>query len=195
MARAMEAFHIVGIPGSLRARSFNRALLRAAAGLVPAGATFEIVELHDVPPYDDDRDENRGGHDTPAAVTRLRERCAAADAMVLASPEYNWGPSGVMKNAIDWLSRPPRESPLHHKAVALMGCSGGPAGTGRAQLQLRQHLQYLTSYVLPEPQVQLGFSRERFDDELRLVDEEAVRLVAEQLEALVRWARAVRELT
>jgi len=190
----MAPFHIVGVPGSLRARSFNRALLRAAAGLVPSGATFEIVELHGVPPYDDDRDENRGGHDTPAAVIDLRARSAAADALVLASPEYNWGPSGVMKNAIDWLSRPPQDSPLRHKPVALMGCSGGAAGTGRAQLHLRQYLAFLATYVLPEPQVQIGFSRERFDDDLRLVDEEAARLVGEQLAALVRWAGVVREL-
>jgi chromate reductase, NAD(P)H dehydrogenase (quinone) len=189
----MPGFLIVGVPGSLRARSYNRALLRAAAGLVPDGASLEIVELHDVPPYNEDHDVHRGGHGMAPSVVHLRERVGAADAVVLASPEYNWGPSGVIKNAIDWASRPPAESPLRHKPVALMGCSGGPAGTGRSQLQLRQYLQSLKAYTLPEPEVQLGFARERFDDELTLIDEEAVALVRAQLEALMRWARALRD--
>jgi chromate reductase len=189
----MAGFHVLGVPGSLRARSLNRALLRAAARLAPDATSVEIFDLHDVPPYDEDRDEHRGGHDTPGAVARLRERLRAADAVVLASPEYNWGASGVIKNAIDWVSRPPAESPLRHKPVALMGCSGGPAGTGRAQLQLRQHLQSLKAYTLPEPEVQLGFAAERFDDALELVDEEVAALVRAQLAALQRWAQALRD--
>jgi chromate reductase, NAD(P)H dehydrogenase (quinone) len=189
----MPGFHVLGVPGSLRARSLNRALLRAAAKLAPDGTSVEIFELHDVPPYDEDRDEHRGGHDMPAAVARLRERLRAADAVVLATPEYNWGPSGVLKNAIDWASRSPADSPLRHKPVALMGCSGGPAGTGRAQLQLRQYLQSLKAYTLPEPDVQLGFAAKRFDDGLELVDEEAAALVGAQLAALRSWAQALHD--
>jgi chromate reductase len=189
----MPGFHVLGVPGSLRARSLNRALLRAAAKLAPEGTSVEIFELHDVPPYDEDHDEHRGGHDMPGAVVRLRERLRAADAVVLATPEYNWGPSGVLKNAIDWASRPPAESPLRHKPVALMGCSGGPAGTGRAQLQLRQYLQSLKAYTLPEPDVQLGFAAKRFDDGLELVDDEAAALVGAQLTALRRWAQALHD--
>jgi chromate reductase, NAD(P)H dehydrogenase (quinone) len=187
----MAGFHVLGVPGSLRARSLNRALLRAAAKLAPQGTSVEIFDLQDVPPYDEDRDEHRGAHDMPGAVARLRERLRTADAVLLASPEYNWGPSGVIKNAIDWASRPPAESPLRHKPVALMGCSGGPAGTGRAQLQLRQHLQSLKAYTLPEPEVQLGFAADRFDDALELVDADAAALVRAQLAALQRWARAL----
>jgi chromate reductase len=189
----MTPFHVVGVSGSLRRRSFNRALLRAYAELAPDGVTLEIFELHDVPLYDEDHDEYRGGADMPAAVVALRERVAAADAVVLACPEYNWGPSGVLKNAIDWISRPPAESPLRHKPVALIGCAGGPAGTGRAQLQTRQHLQSLKAYALPEPEVQVGFAEDRFDDDLRLVDEETTELLRAQLGALVRWSQALRD--
>ena len=190
----MADFHVLGLPGSLRRASYNHALLRAAAALVPEGMELEIFPLHDVPVYDEDHDQFRGGSDTPRAVLELRERMRAADAVVLSTPEFNWGPSGVMKTALDWVSRPPAESPLRHKAVALMGCSGGPAGTGRAQLQLRQHLQSLKAYTLPEPEVQLGHQRERFDEELRLIDEETAELLHAQMAALRRWAQALTPL-
>jgi chromate reductase len=187
----MTPFHVLGIPGSLRRDSYNRALLRAYAALAPDDVDFQIFELHDVPHYDEDHDEHRGGSDMPAAVVRMRERIAQADAVVLASPEYNWGPSGLMKNAIDWASRPPSNSPLRHKPVALIGAAGGPAGTGRAQLQLRQHLQSLKAFTLVEPEVQVGFADQRFDDALELIDEDVADLLREQLEALRAWAEAL----
>jgi chromate reductase len=189
---SMTPFTVLGIAGSLRHDSFNLALLRAHAELAPDDVRFEIFDLHDVPLYDEDHDAFRGGEDMPESVVAMRDRIAAADAVVLACPEYNWGPSGVLKNAIDWASRPPAESPLRHKPVALIGCSGGPAGTGRAQLQTRQHLQSLKAYTLPEPEVQVGFAKDRFDSELELVDEEVAGLLRSQLAALRRWAEALR---
>jgi chromate reductase, NAD(P)H dehydrogenase (quinone) len=90
----MAGFHVLGVPGSLRARSLNRALLRAAAKLAPQGTSVEIFDLQDVPPYDEDRDEHRGGHDMPGAVARLRERLRTADAVLLASPESTGVPAG-----------------------------------------------------------------------------------------------------
>lgn len=183
-------FRILGIAGSLRERSYNRALLRAAAELAPPDCVFETFDLRPVPPYNGDEDPEFGGERAaPAAVVALRRAIAEADALVLAVPEYNWGPSGVMKNAIDWASRPPGAAPLRHKPVALMGTSRGPAGTGRAQLQLRQTLLSTRAYVLLEPDVQLGGYERLFDPDLRLVDEGARELVARQLKALVAWAR------
>jgi chromate reductase len=122
-------------------------------------------------------------------VEELVERVRAADALLLASPEYNWGPSGVIKNALDWVSRPVGASPLFEKPVALAGVSPGPAGTGRAQLQLRDHLLSTNSYVLQQPVVQIGDAKRRFDSELRLIDAETRELVVAQLVALRDWAR------
>ena len=133
-------FSVLGMAGSLRRRSYNRALLRAAAKLAPAGVEVEVFELGELPLYNADLDETRGGGPYPQPVAALREKVIAADALLLAVPEYNWGPSGVIKNAVDWVSRPSGKSPLAYKPVALMGAAPGPAGTGRGQLQLRQNL-------------------------------------------------------
>lgn len=186
---ADDRLRVLGIAGSLRAGSFNRALLRAAVELAPAGVEVEPFDLRDVPLYDGDSDEALGGGAYPERVRVLREAVTGADALLLAVAEYNWGPSGVLKNAIDWASRPAGRSPLAEKPVALMGASPGPAGTGRAQLQLRQHLLSTNSYVLQAPQVQLGGARERFDDAGRLVDDDARALVTALLEALRAWTR------
>jgi chromate reductase, NAD(P)H dehydrogenase (quinone) len=180
--------HVLGIAGSLSKRSFNRALLRAAAGLAPDGIEVEIFELAGVPPYDADLDESLDGGPFPERVRELHDAVVAADAVLLAVPEYNWGPSGVMKNAIDWVSLPTGPSPLAEKPVALIGTSPGPAGTGRAQLQLRQNLLATNSFVLQSPVVQLGGARERFDGDGHLVDEDARELLAGTLRALRDWA-------
>jgi chromate reductase len=178
---------VVGIAGSLRERSFNRALLRTAVDLAPDGMRIEPFDLAAVPVYNSDRDENYGGGPYPEAVAELRARVDAADALLIVSPEYNWGPSGVTKNAIDWMSRPIGTCPLASKPVALAGASPGPAGTGRAQLQLRQHLLSTNSFVLQQPVVQLGGAASLFDDNLDLVDEPARALVRTQLIALTEW--------
>jgi hypothetical protein len=117
---SMTPFTVLGVAGSLRHDSYNHALLRADAELAPDDVGFEIFDLHDVPLYDEDHDEYRGGDHMPGSVVALRDRIAAADAVVLACPEYNWGPSGVLKNAIDWASRP-----------SCCGRSWPPCGGGR----------------------------------------------------------------
>lgn len=179
--------NIVGIAGSIRQKSFNRALLEAATELAPRGMEIQQVALDDIPLYNSDLDESFDNGPFPPAVDDLKRRVGNSDGVLLVSPEYNWGPSGVVKNAIDWLSRPANASPLHHKPVALMGTSPGPAGTGRAQLQMRQWLQSTRSHVLLEPDVQLGGSGKIFDDDLRLIDPDARGLVARQLEAFAFW--------
>ena len=190
---AASPFRILGIAGSLRERSYNRALLRAAAELAPEGTVVEIFDLRPIPVYNGDDDAESGGErTTPDSVTAMRRALAEADALLIATAEYNWGPSGVTKNAIDWASRPSAASALRHKPVAIMGCSRGPAGTGRAQLQLRQTLLSTRAHVLLEPDVQLGGNESLFDSELHLVDEPARDLVRHQLEALVAWTHLLR---
>ena len=178
---------IMGIAGSLRRESYNRALLRAAARLAPPGVTLDAFErLGEVPPYDDDVRLHDG---LPEPVADLWRQIAAADAVLIACPEYNYGPSGVLKNAIDWVSRPPAETPLRHKPVAIMGASTGNMGTARAQLSLRNTLAYLDAYVLPRPEVAVFRAAERFDEAGELVDEPSRELVAQLVAGLVDWTR------
>ncbi len=180
------SFSILGLCGSLRRESYNRALLRAAAALVPPGAGLHTFDrLGEIPPYDDDA-RLRG---LPAPVAALWREIDDADALLIATPEYNYGPPGLLKNALDWVSRPPAETPLRHKPVALMGASTGNFGTVRAQLALRQTLLFVESPVLLKPEVLVFRAAERFDDAGELVDETARELVAAQLRELVVWGR------
>ena len=181
-------FTIMGLAGSLRRESYNRALLRAAADLAPAGAAVEsFARLGEIPPYNEDT-RLRG---LPDPVAELWQAVAGADALLVATPEYNYGVPGVLKNAVDWISRPPAETPLRHKPVAIMGASTGNFGTVRAQLALRQTFQFVESYVLLKPEVMVFRAAERFDDAGELTDETTRELVAQQLDALVAWARRV----
>jgi chromate reductase len=172
-------FTILGLAGSLRHESYNRALVRAAARLAPPGATVETFErLGEIPPYNDDV-RLRG---MPDPVAELWQAIAA-------TPEYNYGVPGVLKNALDWVSRPPAESPLRHKPVAIMGASTGNFGTVRAQLGLRHALLFMDAATLLKPEVYVFRAAERFDDEGELRDETTRALIAELLAALVAWAR------
>jgi len=178
---------ILGIAGSLRRESYNRALLRAAARLAPPGVALSTFErLGEIPPYDDDV---RLASGLPGPVADLWRRVAEADAVLIACPEYNYGPSGVLKNAIDWISRPPADTPLRHKPVAMMGASTGNFGTARAQLSLRNTLAYLDAYVLARPEVAVFRAAERFDAAGELVDEAGRELVAQLVAGLVDWTR------
>jgi chromate reductase, NAD(P)H dehydrogenase (quinone) len=162
---------LLGICGSTRKASWNRALLSAAAELVAPLARLSIQDLRDIPNYDQDRDDQLGGTDPPAPVVELRRRIVEADGLVLSSPEYNWSFSGVLKNALDWCSRPASRSILAGKPVLLIGASGGPAGTGRAQLHLRQVLLSTRTPVLIE-HLQIAHAAEHFDEAGRLTTPE-----------------------
>lgn len=158
---------VLGVCGSLRAKSYNRALLQAAIELVPPGVVIEeYVGIADLPHYNADIDVDGG----PPSAVSWRSAVGAADALLIAMPEYNFGPSGVLKNAIDWASRPPATSVLHGKTVALMGASTGMSGTARAQLALRQSFVFTQSLVLPAPEVLVSNAATRFDENLRLTD-------------------------
>lgn len=174
---------ILGIAGSLRRDSFNAASIREAQRLAPEGVELEIFALHDIPPYDEDVKE-RG---FPPAVQALRERIAAADALLFATPEYNYSVSGVLKNAIDWASRPP-EQPFNDKPAAIMGASQGKMGTARAQYDLRKILMALNVQLLNKPEVMIAGAKDVFADG-RIADPDTEKFVARLVEALAGWTR------
>jgi chromate reductase len=135
---------VLGISGSLRRDSHNTELLRAAATLLPSGVEFELYDgLRDIPPYDEDHDQAGD-----AAVRRLKERIAAADAVLFATPEYNHSIPGHLKNALDWVSRPLADTPLKGKPVAVIGASTGMFGAVWAQAELRKVLGAIGAKVL-----------------------------------------------
>jgi len=182
-----ETIHILGIPGSLRAGSYNLGLLRAALELLPEGARLEIVGLADIPPYNADV-QNQGD---PEPVAQLKRRVEVADVVLIATPEYNYSIPGVLKNAIDWVSRPPKTSPLRKKPIGLMGASVGESGTMRGQLAVRQVFVFLDSYVMGQPELRVTNAGQRFDAEGRLIDEELRERLRVYLGALVEWTRLV----
>jgi chromate reductase len=173
---------VLGIAGSHRAGSYNGALLRAAREVAPIGMEIEEFDIRELPFYDGDV-EAAGD---PAPVTAFKEAIRAADALLIATPEYNRGVPGVLKNAIDWASRPPLASPLVNKPVAVMGASTGRGGTARAQEQLRSALEYSRARVLEQPEVLIPEAYMAFDGEGRLVDETAREDLSELLGALAR---------
>lgn len=181
---AARPLRVLGFAGSLRQASYNRALLRAARELAPEGMEIEIFDIAGIPLYNEDV-ESAG---TPAAVEEFRAAIRAADAILVAVPEYNHGVPGVLKNAIDWASRPPRQSALAGKPAALLGASPGQTGTARAQTQLRASFVFTDTPALPQPEVLVFRAHEKFDAEGRLTDEATRVWVGKLLEALRDWA-------
>src|SRR3954454_20514206 len=158
---------VLGISGSLRQDSHNTELLRAAATLLPSGVEFELYDgLRDVPPYDEDEEST-----PPAAVVRLRERIAAADAVLFATPEYNGSIPGALKNALDWVSRPMASTPLRGKPVAVVGASTGLFGAVWAQAELRKVLQTIGAKVV-DRELPLMQAHEQFGEDGRLAEQE-----------------------
>jgi chromate reductase, NAD(P)H dehydrogenase (quinone) len=182
---AGSPLRIVTLCGSLRKGSFNRALLRAAGELAPEGLSLEEgPDLGGLPLYNADLD----GEASPEPVRALRRVLREADGMILASPEYNYGIPGVVKNALDWASRPAKDSPLSGLPTLLLGASGGGSGTMRGQLQVRQCFVFTATPVLPKPEFYLPRAPEKFE-EGRLVHEATREHLARTLEAFERWAR------
>jgi chromate reductase len=180
----MGDLEVLGIAGSLRAGSYNRALLRAAAELAPAGMAIRAWDgLRDVPPYDGDV-EARG---FPAAVAAMQAALRDAGAVLVVTPEYDHSVPGVLKNAIDWASRPPGKSALAGKVVAIAGASPGPMGTVRAQMDLRRILATAGALVVPSPEVLVANASQKFDADGRLVDEATRKYLGKLLAALASW--------
>src|SRR3569832_997238 len=156
---------ILGIAGSLRRDSYNRATLRAATKLVPEGATIDIFELDGIPGFNQDEEQN-----PPTKVVELKRRVRAADAILFVTPEYNYSVPGVLKNAIDWASRPYGDSAWSGKPAAIMGASIGAIGTARAQYHLRQMFVFLNVFPVNQPEVMIANASERFDAQGNLTD-------------------------
>jgi len=177
--------NVLALNGSLRAASYNGYLLRAAAELAPSHVVIAGFDLSAIPPYNADVD----AAGAPGPVAALRTAVDRADAVLVASPEYNYGVPGGLKCAIDWVSRPPATTPFRRKPVAILGASTGPSGTMRMQLQLRAILQSVGAYTLPKPEFVLPHCRDRFDGDGRLVDVTTREHLAALLTALAEWSR------
>ena len=186
-ASGRATVRVAGFAGSLRKGSFNRALLGAAVELAPAGMTIEMLEIGGIPVFDADV-EAKGD---PAPVAEFKRAIGSADGLLIATPEYNHGVPGVTKNAIDWASRPPRESVLGGKPVAVMGATPGMGGTARGQAQLRQAFTFTNSYAMPQPEILVARAGEKFDAAGRLVDETTREYLAKFLVAFAAWIERV----
>ncbi|MFI7143041.1 NADPH-dependent FMN reductase [Streptomyces massasporeus] len=177
----MTEVNILAISGSLRTGSTNTALLRAAQKHAPSGVSISLYEnLGAIPLYNGDLDTDS----PPTAVEELRAAIAEADGLLIATPEYNYSIPGVLKNALDWASRPAQSSALLHKHVAILGAAPGNFGTVRAQLALRQVFLWTQSKVVVRPEVLVFNCAQRFDEADNLTDETTIELMREQLTVL-----------
>jgi chromate reductase len=175
---------ILGFAGSLRKGSYNRMLLRAAAQMLPEGATLEIFDLEGIPPFNQDLEQSPSER-----VKEFKAKIRAADALLIATPEYNYSMPGVLKNAIDAASRPYGDNPFDGKPVAIMGASIGMLGTARAQYHLRQSMVFLNMHPLNQPEIMVTFADKKFDQDGNLTDEMAGKLIKKLLVNLTAWAR------
>ena len=181
----MTDLRVLGLAGSLRQASYNRFLLRAAQAAAPAGMVIEAFDLISVPLYNGDV-EAQGD---PPGVAALKAAIAAADAVLFVTPEYNHGVPAVMKNALDWASRPPRGAALDAKPVGIIGASPGQTGSARGQSQLRQAFEFTNSFAMPQPELLVFRAHEKFDAEGRLTDPPTAEFLGKFLVAFAAWVR------
>ena len=181
-----KPIRILGIAGSLRKASFNQGALRAAVELVPEGATLEVFELDGIPGFNQDDEQN-----PPEKVAEFKRKIREADAILFVTPEYNYSVPGVLKNAIDWASRPYGDSAWNGKPAAIMGASVGTIGTARAQYHLRQMMVFLNMFPINQPEVMIGNASERFDAAGNLTDEATKEFVRQLLQNLVEWTSRI----
>ena len=181
-----QPVRILGIAGSLRRQSYNRAALRAATELAPESATVYSFELDGLPGFSEDLEQN-----PPEKIVELKRRIHEADAVLFVTPEYNYSIPGVLKNAIDWASRPYGDNAWSGKPAAIMGASVGAIGTARAQYHLRQVMVFLNMFPLNQPEVMIARAHERFDTEGNLTDEKTKEFIRQLLQGLVDWTRRI----
>jgi chromate reductase, NAD(P)H dehydrogenase (quinone) len=184
----MKHFHILAISGSLRKESYNSAALRTAQQLAPGEVKIALADISAIPLYNDDL--RLAG--LPASVVSLGEEIATADALLIATPEYNYSIPGVLKNAIDWVSKIPNQ-PFCRKPVAILGASMGAIGTARSQYDLRKVFVFLNAHVLNQPEIMIAAAQTRFDADGNLTDETTRELIAQQIVALKDWALRLRD--
>lgn len=171
--------NVLGISGSLRKGSYNSMALRATQKLAPQGMRVDIADISNIPLYNDD--VRAAGF--PEAVLALKERVRAADAVLLVTPEYNFSIPGVLKNTLDWLSRPP-EQPFDGKPVAIMGASPGMVGTARVQYHLRQVLLFMNTFTVNKPEVFINLAASKFSADGELTDAPTAQIITELLASL-----------
>jgi chromate reductase len=178
-----KQFKILGFAGSLRKSSYNKALLRAAVELLPSGAGLEIFDLEGIPPFNQDLERQ-----PPLKIREFKAKIRAADALLIATPEYNYSVPGVLKNAIDWASRPHGDNAFEGKPVAMMSASIGMIGGVRAQYHLRQSFVYLNMYPINKPEVIVTYASDKIDENGKLRDENTRKLMQQLIGNLVTWA-------
>jgi len=175
---------VLGIVGSLRKASFNKALMAAALEVAPPDMAIDVFDLEGIPPYNQDLDQQ-----PPPGVTELKTRIRASDAILIATPEYNYSIPGVLKNAIDWASRPYGDNAFDGKPVALMGASVGQIATARAQYHLRQSFVFLNMYPVNRPEVMVPFAEGKVDQSGKLIDETVRQRIEDLLKSLAAWTK------
>ena len=178
----MADLKVLGISGSLRKASFNTAALKACAELMPPGMTLSIARIDDLPIFNQDVFDAG----IPEPAKRLRAEIAAADGLLIASPEYNFSLSAALKNAIDWASRPPNQV-FQDKPIAIFSASAGPMGGARVQYDLRRILVQLWGHVLPRPEVFIGSAQGKFDAQSKLTDETTRKFLTDLLLGFKEW--------
>jgi chromate reductase len=183
-----KSLKFLGIPGSLRRASYNRAVLVAAQGLLPTGVSLDIFDLEGIPLFNQDTE----GMPAPKII-EFKQKIREADAILFATPEYNYSIPGVLKNAIDCASRPYGESAWHGKPVAVMGASAGLFGSARAQYHLRQTFVTLDMFPVNQPEVMIGNAGKAFDAQGKLTDEPSQELIRQLLENLASWTRQLKK--
>jgi chromate reductase, NAD(P)H dehydrogenase (quinone) len=175
---------ILGFAGSLRAGSYNKALLNIAREMTPVDSSLDIFDLEGIPLFNQDQETQ-----PPDRVRLFKNKIKAADAILVASPEHNYSIPGVLKNAVDWASRPFGDNSFEGKPVAVMSASIGMLGGSRAQYHLRQSFVYLNMHPLNRPEVMVPFAQQKVDASGGITDDTTRKKVAELVEALVIWTR------
>ncbi len=178
---------ILSFAGSLRAGSYNKALIRAAIEVAPPNVKIEVFDLEGIPPFIQDLENN-----PPPKVAEFKDKIRDADALLIATPEYNYSIPGVLKNALDWASRPKTTTPLDGKPVALMSASTGRLGGARAQYHLRQTFVFLNMHPVNRPEVMLSSAHENVDVNGNLTNEQTKTLIRQLIEALASWTKKLK---
>ncbi|MBI4187447.1 MAG: NAD(P)H-dependent oxidoreductase [Chloroflexi bacterium] len=182
-----KPINILGFAGSLRKGSYNKALLRAATELVPKDATLEIFDLEGIPPFNQDLEPSM-----PDKVKEFKREIKLADAILIVTPEHNYSIPGVLKNAIDWASRPYGDNSFEGKPAAVMSASPGMLGGARAQYHLRQVLVFLDMHPINRPEVFVTLANQKFDEKGILTDEKTKEFIKGLLEALTAWTKRLK---
>lgn len=182
--KSSSSFNVVGLCGSIRKNAYNRLALNAASGLMPDGVSLTILDISTFPLFD--ADVMAAG--VPEGVQKVVDAVRAADAVLIASPEYNFSVSGVLKNAIDWISRA-EDQPFSRKPTAILSATQGPLGGARSQYDLRKILGFLDAAVLNKPEVFIGMAPTKFDTNGLLIDQSTTDILARQMSALLQLVR------